>query len=79
MKMKRYQKRNDRVYGHIHFDRWQIIKSASIVDGPLHTVCYLEHGLGLGMANFNIYKPFTGFALTGFVTCLIRDASWRLE
>lgn len=79
MGLKRYHRRNDRFYGHIHFDRWQIVKSASIVEGPLNTVCYLEHGMNLGLKDFNFYEPFKGYALTGFVTCLVRDAGWELE
>ena len=79
MRLKRYEKRNDRLYGHIHFERWQIIYSASVMNGPFNTVCYMEHGLGLGLKNFSASKPFRGFALTGFITCIRRDPTWEPE
>ena len=79
MPMKRYWKRNDRIYGHIHFDYPRVIKSVSILRGPHDAVCYVQLGWGMRMEKFNYYRPFEGHAQSWFVTCLVRDPKWHID
>ena len=78
MPMRRYRKRKDRVFGHIHFDNRRLINSISLLKGPLNTVCHLELGQGMGMEDFDFHRPFSGYAYTGFVTCKFRDSMWQI-
>ena len=79
MTMRRYRQRNDQIFGHIHFTNRRLISSASIVKGPPDIVCYLERGWGMGLEYFDLYNPFNGYAHSGFITCLVRDSTWRLD